>query len=211
MSRGSRSASWFLPCQPVYAGYSVPFQLKEREPKETGADVLEERVNRSFFLSLAACRKHPALTTRFSRFCARGVVCWPTFRLAPALRSIGSAANCSALFTDFPATTAESDFAHQCVIGLADADQATSLRQATVFLPTNIAFATMGGIAFCGFFCFNFLTVDQGDDWSAAFIDDINSIAAFVVVNRHRHHIAYFPGHRGISPFIERTTRIGIV
>jgi hypothetical protein len=89
MSRGSRSASWFLPCQPVYAGYGIPFQLKERAPKEIGADVLEERMNRSFFLSLASCRKHPALTTRFFRFRARRVFADPHFAwrlpLAPSV------------------------------------------------------------------------------------------------------------------------------
>src|SRR6202008_3307937 len=34
-----------------------------------------------------------------------------------ALHSIGSAANCSALFTHFPATTTESDFPRPFVIG----------------------------------------------------------------------------------------------
>jgi hypothetical protein len=43
----------------------------------------------------------------FPRFCARHVLCWSAFPLAPALRSIGSAADSSALFTDFPATMAE--------------------------------------------------------------------------------------------------------
>ena len=32
-----------LPRQSVYAGCGVPFQLKEREPKEINADVVEER------------------------------------------------------------------------------------------------------------------------------------------------------------------------
>jgi hypothetical protein len=32
-----------LPCQPVYAGCGVPFQLKERESKEIDTDVVEER------------------------------------------------------------------------------------------------------------------------------------------------------------------------
>ena len=45
-----------------------------------------------------------------SRFCARRVLCWPAFPSAPALRSTGSAAECSALFAGFAATTAGSDF-----------------------------------------------------------------------------------------------------
>jgi hypothetical protein len=74
-------------------------------------------VNRSFFLCFAACRMRSSASDTPSRFCARHVVCWSTFPLAPALCSIDSAANCSALFTDFLATTAGSDFPRPCVIG----------------------------------------------------------------------------------------------
>jgi hypothetical protein len=59
-------------------------------------------VNRSFFLCLAACRMRSSACDTLSRFCARHVICWSTFPLAPALRSVGSAANRSALFADFP-------------------------------------------------------------------------------------------------------------
>jgi hypothetical protein len=64
-------------------------------------------VNRSFFLCLAACRMGSSACDMLSRFCARHVVRWSTFPLAPALRSISSAANCSALFTDFPTVGSE--------------------------------------------------------------------------------------------------------
>ena len=74
-------------------------------------------MNRSFFLCLAACRMRSSACDTLSRFCARHVVCWSTFPLAPALRSVGSAANRSALFADFPATMAESDFPRPCIIG----------------------------------------------------------------------------------------------
>jgi hypothetical protein len=40
-----------LPRQPVYTGRGVPFQLKEREPKEINADMVEERGEPFFFLS----------------------------------------------------------------------------------------------------------------------------------------------------------------
>ena len=45
-----------LPCQPVYTGGGVPFQLNERKPEEINADVVEER-GEPFLLPLpAACR-----------------------------------------------------------------------------------------------------------------------------------------------------------
>jgi hypothetical protein len=43
-----------LLCQPVYAGCGVPFQLKERKPKEINADVMEER-GEPFPLPLPCC------------------------------------------------------------------------------------------------------------------------------------------------------------
>ena len=64
-------------------------------------------VNCSFFLCLAACRMRSSACDTLSRFCARHVVCWSTFPLAPALRSISSAADSSALFTDFSAVGSE--------------------------------------------------------------------------------------------------------
>ena len=74
-------------------------------------------MNCSFFLCLAACRMRSSACDTLARFCARHVVCWSTFPLAPALRSISSAADSSALFTDFSATTTKSDFQRPCVIG----------------------------------------------------------------------------------------------
>src|SRR6266576_276676 len=52
-----------------------------------------------------------------ARFCARPVLCCSAFPLAPALGSTGSAADRSALFTGFTATTAGSDFSRSCIIG----------------------------------------------------------------------------------------------
>src|SRR5262249_8894848 len=42
---------------------------------------------------------------------------WFAFPLVSALRSTSSAADCSALFTGFTATMAESDFPRPCIIG----------------------------------------------------------------------------------------------
>ena len=49
-------------------------------------------VNFSFFLCLAACRMRSSACDTLSRSCARRVLCWPAFPLAPALGSTGSAA-----------------------------------------------------------------------------------------------------------------------
>ena len=53
-----------------------------------------------------------------------------TSPLAPALRSINSTANCSALFTDFPATKAKSDFPRPCVIGYGSSPSRCGLSRA---------------------------------------------------------------------------------
>ena len=50
-------------------------------------------MNRPFFICLAACHMRSSACDTLSRFCARHVICWSTFPLAPALRSVGSAAN----------------------------------------------------------------------------------------------------------------------
>jgi hypothetical protein len=71
----------------------------------------------SFFLSLAAFRMRSCACDTFVRLCVRCVLCWPAFPLVPALRSTGSAADCSALFADFPATMAGSDFSGPFIIG----------------------------------------------------------------------------------------------
>src|SRR5215469_17529760 len=52
-----------------------------------------------------------------SRLCVRPACCWFAFPLVPALGSTGSAADCSALFASFPATTAGSDFPRSFIIG----------------------------------------------------------------------------------------------
>jgi len=71
----------------------------------------------SFFLVLATCRMRSSAWDTLSRSCARRVRCWSAFPLASALGSIGSAAGCPALFVDFSATMAESDFSGSCIIG----------------------------------------------------------------------------------------------
>src|SRR5215467_10330054 len=62
-----------------------------------------------------------------SRLCVRPVCCWFAFPLVPALGSTSSAADRSALFASFAATTAGSDFPRSFIIGfrfsLPDADQ----------------------------------------------------------------------------------------
>jgi hypothetical protein len=58
-----------LPCQPVY-GCGVPLQLREREPKDSDADVVEGRGEPFLFLRFAARRIRscaPAQVTRFPR------------------------------------------------------------------------------------------------------------------------------------------------
>ena len=64
-------------------------------------------VNFSFFLCLAACRMRASACDTVPRLCARPVLCWIAFPSASALGSTGSAADRSALFVGFPATTAE--------------------------------------------------------------------------------------------------------
>src|ERR1019366_6739280 len=74
-------------------------------------------VNFSFFPCLATCRTRSSACDTLSRSCARRVLCWPTFPLVPVLRSTGSAADCSALFVGFAATTTESDFSGSFITG----------------------------------------------------------------------------------------------
>src|SRR6266700_3833320 len=74
-------------------------------------------VNFSFFLCLAACRMRSSACDTVARFCARSVLCWLAFPSAPALGSTDSAADRSALFVGFTATTAGSDFSRSCIIG----------------------------------------------------------------------------------------------
>src|SRR6516162_7447126 len=74
-------------------------------------------VNCSFLLSLAACRMRSSACDTLSRFCAQHVLCWLAFPSVPALGSTSSAADCSALFAGFTATTAEPDFPRPCIIG----------------------------------------------------------------------------------------------
>src|SRR3981189_3639177 len=74
-------------------------------------------VNFSSVLCLATCRMRSNPCDTVARFCARPVLCWLALPSAPALGSTGSAADRSALFTGFTATTAGSDFSRSCIIG----------------------------------------------------------------------------------------------
>ena len=55
----------------------------------------------SFFFSLAVCRMRSSPWVTLARLSVRCVSCWLAFLLVPALRSTGSAADCSALFAGF--------------------------------------------------------------------------------------------------------------
>src|SRR5438445_6595530 len=68
-------------------------------------------------LTAKACRMLTSAGDTLIRFCARHVHCWPAFPLASALGSTNSAADRSALFAGFTATTASSDFPRPCIIG----------------------------------------------------------------------------------------------
>src|SRR5258705_9987381 len=74
-------------------------------------------VNFSSVLCLATCRMRSSPCDTVARFCARSVLCWLAFPSAPALGSTDSAADRSAAFTGFTATTAGSDFSRSCIIG----------------------------------------------------------------------------------------------
>src|SRR5215813_9885559 len=63
------------------------------------------------------CRMRSSACDTLTRLCVRHVLCWFAFPLVSALRSTSSAADCSALFTGFTATMAESDFPRPCIIG----------------------------------------------------------------------------------------------
>src|SRR5689334_23237003 len=82
-----------------------------------GSTWCRSAVNLSFFPRLAACRTRSNACDTPARSCARRVLCWPAFPLVSVLGSTGSAADCSALFAGFPATTTESDFSGSCIIG----------------------------------------------------------------------------------------------
>src|SRR5262252_8549164 len=74
-------------------------------------------VNLSFFLSLAILRMCSSACDTLTRLCVRHVLCWLAFPLVPVLGSTGSAADCSALFAGFTATTPGSDFPPPYIIG----------------------------------------------------------------------------------------------
>ena len=63
------------------------------------------------------CRMRASTCDMVSRLCVRPMCRWSAFPLVPALRSAGSAADGSALFAGFAATTAGSDFPRSFIIG----------------------------------------------------------------------------------------------
>jgi hypothetical protein len=69
------------------------------------------------FLCLAAFRTRSSAWVTRTRSSPRCVLCWSAFPLVPALGSIASAAGEPALFGDFTATMAESDFSCPFIIG----------------------------------------------------------------------------------------------
>ena len=71
----------------------------------------------SFFFSLAAFRTRSSAWVTRARYCARCVLCWPSFPLVPGLGSAGSATGRPALFACFAATMPESDFSGSCISG----------------------------------------------------------------------------------------------
>src|SRR5262249_26482573 len=73
-------------------------------------------VNRSFFLSFAACRMRASACDTLSQSCAWRVLCWSAFPLVPVLGSPDSAADGSALFAGLSATIPGSDLPPPCVI-----------------------------------------------------------------------------------------------
>src|SRR4030088_1198703 len=97
------------PCQAVHSRCRVLFEFEERLSEVIRADVMEER-GELLLCPLPCC-------DTVARFCARPVLCWLAFPSAPALGSTDSAADRSALFTGFTATTAGSDFSRSCIIG----------------------------------------------------------------------------------------------
>ena len=74
-------------------------------------------VSRSFFLSPAAFRTRSSDWDMRARLCVRCMYCCSAFPLVPALGSIASATGDPALFGDFTATMAESDFSCPFIIG----------------------------------------------------------------------------------------------
>jgi hypothetical protein len=86
----------------------------------------KSEMNFSFFLCLATSRMRSSACGMLVWLCAQGMVCWPAFPLAPALRSTDSAATPTAdasavgsfaLFAGFIATMTRPDFSCPCIIG----------------------------------------------------------------------------------------------
>ena len=89
--------------------------------------VQERREPLLFPLLLALAARVSQRLWSIARSCARRVLCWSAFPLVAVLGSTGSAADRSALFVGFPATTTESDSSGPCIIGY---DSSSSLMRA---------------------------------------------------------------------------------
>ena len=131
-----------LPCHAVHAGRGVTLHRVKRRPQHSEVDMVQERGELLLFLCLAASLRGPAPVTRFPGPPARRVLCWSTFPLVPVLGSTGSAADRSASFVSFVATTTESDFSGSCIVAmtprLPDADLRTPSAGQTRDLPVPV-------------------------------------------------------------------------
>ena len=116
------------PRQPVDARRSISLECEERCPQHRDAEMVEER-GEPFLLpfpcGLSYARQRLG---HVSRSCARRVLSWLAFPSVPALRSTGSAADRSALFAGFIATTAEFDFSCPFVGGYGSSPSRRGLR-----------------------------------------------------------------------------------
>ncbi len=113
----SRSASYSTHVTPSTPGAARSLSSKNACSSRSILRWWKSAVNFSFFLSFATFRIRSSAWDTLSRSCARHVLRWSAFPLAPALRSTDSAANRLALFTSFAATMAESDFPRPYIIG----------------------------------------------------------------------------------------------
>jgi hypothetical protein len=64
-----------LPRHTIHAGDGFALKRVERRPERIDTDMVEEAVNFSFFLCLAARRTRPSAWVTRARLCARCVLC----------------------------------------------------------------------------------------------------------------------------------------
>src|SRR6266851_1402214 len=113
----SRSASKVPHVSPSTPGAAFRFNSLNASRSRSVLMWWSSAVNLSFFLCLAACRMRSSACDTLARSCARYVLCRLAFPLVPVLGSASSAADCSALFVGFTATTTGSDSPPPFIIG----------------------------------------------------------------------------------------------